>query len=66
MMIGGEDGDEGDLDEIDDIKEASDEGGGSCGNTQPPPPSDLDLDEIEGVEKTPQLEMNSEEDTQAP
>mmetsp|Transcript_5564 Transcript_5564/g.11734 ORF Transcript_5564/g.11734 Transcript_5564/m.11734 type:complete len:954 (-) Transcript_5564:86-2947(-) len=66
MMIGGEDGDEVDLDEIDDIEEASDEGGGSCGNTQPPPPSNLDLDEIEGVEETPLLEMNSEEDTQAP
>ncbi len=67
MMIGGEDGDDDDLDEIEEIDEASEEGGGSCG--QPPPPDvgfDLDLDEIEGAEETPQLEMNSEEDTKIP
>ena len=65
MIIGGEDGDEDDLDEIEDIDEASDQGGGSCGNPQPPP-SDLDLDEIEGVAETPLLAMNPEEDTKTP
>eukprot|EP00986_Skeletonema_menzelii_P019097 scaffold27063_cov200-Skeletonema_menzelii.AAC.1 len=68
MIVGGEDSDEDDdLDEIDDIDEASDEGGGSCGNPQPPPSDlDLDLDEIEGVEETPLLEMTPEEDFQSP
>ncbi|KAL7429863.1 hypothetical protein ACHAXM_002110 [Skeletonema potamos] len=61
MIVGGEDGD---FDEIDDIKETSDEGG-SCGNTQPPP-SNVDLDEIEKGDETPLLEMNSEEDAQIP
>jgi hypothetical protein len=65
MMVGGEDGDESDLDEIDDIKDASDEGG-SCGNSQRPPPSNMDFDEIEQGEETPLLEMNSKEDAQIP